>query len=309
MAYHFERDDASIRDGVRRIAIEQIDKAISEVDSRSIDVQETAHQVRKRCKKLRGLIRLVRPVFANYKAENASFRDAAKSLAFIRDTQAQKDAYDAVVGSYHEEIDRRAFAPIRRHFTLQQKDRGQRQDIERTLAAFRDAMVSARRRARTWHLSGDEFDGIAQGLRKTYKRAQRAMWQVEEGSSSDAIHEWRKRVKDHWYHARLLSQAWPGPMKAHRNAAETLSNLLGTHHDLSVFEQTLSSDPQRFGESEKVEVFICLIARRQAELEDEALAAGARLLAEPPPALAQRWETYWSIWREEGAFRTEARAA
>jgi hypothetical protein len=65
MSYHLKRSDGPVQDGVRRIAVDQIDAAIAELDDKALDVHETVHQIRKRCKKLRGLIRLVRPAFAD----------------------------------------------------------------------------------------------------------------------------------------------------------------------------------------------------------------------------------------------------
>ena len=64
--------DESVEEAVQRIVREQIDKAIDEINDRELDRHETVHQVRKRCKKIRGLIRLVRPQLEDtYDRENA----------------------------------------------------------------------------------------------------------------------------------------------------------------------------------------------------------------------------------------------
>jgi inorganic triphosphatase YgiF len=60
------RRKKTVQKSVRRIALEQIDKAIREVLDDNVNRHEAVHQVRKRCKKLRGLIRLVRPSFQDY---------------------------------------------------------------------------------------------------------------------------------------------------------------------------------------------------------------------------------------------------
>jgi heme oxygenase len=52
-----------------------------------------------------------------------------------------------------------------------------------------------------------------------------------------------------------------------------------------------------------------LIRRRQAELEVEAIALGARLLAEPDDALVQRWRALWDIWQNETPAEEKALAA
>jgi hypothetical protein len=42
-------------------------------------------------------------------------------------------------------------------------------------------------------------------------------------------------------------------------------------------------------------------AKRQADLWHEADALGARLFAEKPAALADRWVALWQVWRGSGA--------
>lgn len=43
----------SAGDGIRRMAREQIDRALEEISDSSLDRHDTVHQVRKRCKKIR----------------------------------------------------------------------------------------------------------------------------------------------------------------------------------------------------------------------------------------------------------------
>ncbi len=80
MAYRFEQGAGSVEANLRKIAASQINRAIAEIDDPDLEPHKTVHQVRKRCKKLRGLVRLVRDAFDAYKVENVSFRDAAAQL-------------------------------------------------------------------------------------------------------------------------------------------------------------------------------------------------------------------------------------
>ena len=54
MAYTFELGK-SVQENVRHIAETQVDKAISEIDHSDLSTSATVHQIRKRCKKVRGL--------------------------------------------------------------------------------------------------------------------------------------------------------------------------------------------------------------------------------------------------------------
>jgi hypothetical protein len=148
MPYRFKRSDGSVEQVVRRIATEHTECAIEEIDGREIGIDETVHQLRKRCKKVRGLIRLVRPAF-DYGDENDRFRDVAKSLSGLRDARTAIKTYDAVVEHFDEQIERRAFALIRRRLTLHYKEGHADTDVGQELARFRVILLPVSPRAST----------------------------------------------------------------------------------------------------------------------------------------------------------------
>jgi CHAD domain-containing protein len=306
MAYCFKSDFATVQDAVRGIAVELIDEAIESAGGKSHDKHETVHTLRKSCKKLRGLIRIVRPVFDDYPTENASFRDAGRDFSFLRDGRVLIETYDGLLETYKGQIDRPRFAPIRRRLTLLQKEVAERGDIGDMFEEFRRTMTRARNRARRWRIAGDDFEALGPGVRKSYKGAQRAMREAFQEPTAEAIHEWRKRVKDHWYHTRLLCSIWSRPMKAHCEVADRLGDMLGTHHDLDVFRHRLLADD--LGDTAEVDVLLGLVRRRHKALEQEAFSIGARLLAESAANLTRRWQSYWNAWRAD-AMREPALAA
>jgi CHAD domain-containing protein len=296
MAYHFDKSLDTVQGGVRDIATELIDGAIAATKRRQ-DPQRTVHNLRKTCKKLRGLIRLVRPVFADYHAENTAFREAGRGLAHLRDAAVLIQTYDSLLEAYDDQVDRAQFAPIRRHLTLQQKQAAGRADVARKLKEFRERMTAARDRASQWRLSEDGFDAIEPGVAKSYKAARRAMAAASKETTAEAVHDWRKRVKDHWYHAHLLTPIWPKQMRTSRIVAKDLSELLGQHHDLEVFSAHLAEHAH--ADAASVEVLTGLARQRQQAIADEAFLMGARLLAEPTSHMTARWKSYWHTWRSD----------
>jgi len=309
VAYRFKLSDGSVAMGLQRIAVSHIDKAIAEIDDGKLDTHETIHQVRKRCKKLRGLIRLVRPVFSGYLAENRNFRNAANELSDLRDSQAVIETYDVLVDIYADQIDNSAFSSIRCRLARHRRAARQDSDLGCKLSDFRGTMVDSRRRAKDWTINGEGFDALAGGLAKTYKRARKAMRRAERDPTAAKLHEWRKRIKYHWYHARLLREMWPEVISAHRDAADELAERLGDHHDLAVLRDTLLEEPAAFGVPADLEAFVGLIERRQAAFQAEAFAIGRKLLAEKRSALLRRWGVYWTVWESENKAREKALAA
>lgn len=309
MSYHLTRNDGSVEKGLRRIALDQIDAAIAEVDDGDLDAHATVHQARKRCKKLRGLVRLVRPSFKDYAAENAAFRDAADELGDIRDSEAAVETYDKLLRCYGDQIDPSAFASIRDRLAARRRKAGRGGRVDERLSGFRATMVVARRRAEAWTIEDDGFAAVSGGLGKTYKRARKAMRRACDDPTAAKLHAWRKRVKYHWYHARLMREIWPEVVGAHRDAADALGELLGEHHDLAVLEATVREAPRAFGRPTDLDVFAGLIGRRRGVLAAEAFSLGPRLLAEKPGALLRRWDAYWRAWRSQETARERAAAA
>ncbi|APH73095.1 CHAD domain-containing protein [Aquibium oceanicum] len=297
MAYRFKQGDKTVQKGVRRIARRELEKAVADIDDSSMGVSETVHQLRKRCKKLRGLVRLVRPGFSGYAEENAAFREAARTLSDVRDAKVTTRTYDALMKAFTGEVDRTAMAPVRAALTARLKDARDDHALGARLDLFRQNMIAAQQRARDWTIDDKGFEALGSGLAKTFRRAREAMEEARGDPTPQKMHEWRKRVKYHWYHARLLQPAFCETMAAHRKAAKRLECLLGDHHDLAVFVETLET--YEISDGERRGTVLALAARRQRAIEADAFPLGARLFAESADELVTRWGRWWNIWRDE----------
>ena len=297
MGYRLRRREA-VDAGVARIAREQIDKALEEIGEASLDRHETVHQVRKRCKKLRGLARLVRPSLGGrFRKINTTFRDAARELSLIRDAQSSIESFDKLVGEFEDPLEPDAFASIRQWLAeeLEQASAGE-SDLDARLARFANILRDARSRVDRWELTAAEFDAVCDGLAKTYGRGRDAMNPAYDRRTAEAFHEWRKRVKYHWYHLRLLQPIWSPVLKRQRQEADRLGDLLGDEHDLAVLRGRIVEESGRW-EPFNVEAFLGLLDRRRLELHSLAWPLGQRLYAEKPSALVRRFGCYWDAWR------------
>ncbi|MEQ8767325.1 MAG: CHAD domain-containing protein [Planctomycetota bacterium] len=282
--------------GVRRIAAEQLERALGELDSRDLESDEIVHQVRKRCKKIRGLLRLVRVAMGEqYRVENTAFRDEARKLSPIRDAQALTSTYDTLMERFDEQVDRSTFGPFRAAMTRRQKELSDRlADPAILLKEFREAMVCAKERVGSWRVAEGGFDVVGDGLERTYSRGRQAMKKARDSRVDEDWHEWRKRVKYHWYHTRVLEGVWPRVLDRWSSEIKRLSDLLGDDHDLAVLENELVDGClSEVGTPRDRQVFAALGANRRADLQSEAVSLGAILYAESPGALRKRWKRWW----------------
>jgi len=181
--------------------------------------------------------------------------------------------------------------------------------MSQRLAEVREELRHARTRIPGWRIQAQGFEAVEGGLVKTYRRARKAMRQAYAEERSECFHEWRKRVKYHWHHARLLRNISPRLMKPHRKMADELGQILGQEHDLTVLKQQIAESLHGFGTREQRELADRLIARRQEQLRTGAKWLGQRLLAEKSRRLAIRWRTYWQTWQSESNQPEEDRSA
>ncbi len=295
MAYSLKpTKNTDLTTGVKRIAVSQISNAINEIDDDDLPRAEKVHQLRKRCKKVRGLVRLVRPGFSAYDDENAFFRDLAKRFSEIRDRTAFIEMINALESRFTDHLYAPVLGEARRQLKSRRADLSD-EEVATYLSDARDELVAARRRVSDWEVDDDEADVLGDGMAKTYKRARKAMAAAAEARTPDSLHEWRKRVKYHMYHARLLKRVWPAMMEPWISEAKTLSDHLGDHHDDAVFLDKML--PKLAAPEKASDILRGLLISDMQRHEEAAFARGQFLLAEKPDAIAARFARYWTAAR------------
>jgi CHAD domain-containing protein len=301
MAYRFTLKQ-TVAQNARRIALAEVESALALCGNEGGDREEIVHDVRKKCKRLRGLMRLLRgPLEADgkYTPDNAFFRDAARELGSVRDSAVMIETYDKVLVRFSGDVDRRRFAPIRRSLTLNARAMQTRDDLASRLAVFRDRMVEGRERVEDWHIDGDGFDALRDGFARTYRRGRKCMQAAYAHPSEEHFHEWRKYAKYHWYHTRLLEPVWKSEMRARRKAAKQLGEVLGDHHDIAMLKTHLA------GRNGRVHDFNELMDRRAVELAASARILGERLYAAKSKAIASEIGGWWQARVDELAVKAD----
>ena len=291
MSYRFSKG-AGLSEQVRRVAIEEIESAIDEITRREPDVYEAVHEARKHFKKTRSLIRLVRDSSPRYfRTQNHVLRDLGRNLSSTRDAQAMLECWESLRLRY-----RRAFGKGRldrfRHQLIDHRDEiaANETALNETIEKVVSTLQDARDRVEDWSFEREDFGLIQGGFTRCYRRGRQSMKSAVQAKSGEAFHSWRKRVKDHWYHIRLLEEAWPGPMQARNQEMATLSDLLGDYHDLVVFEEWLAGP--RGSDALRREL-TAIVARRRATLSVKSFDLGGRIYAELSRAFATRIRNGW----------------
>lgn len=279
---------------LRRCAREQLEDAIEQLERRrAADPVVAVHEARKSLKKTRAVLRLAQPELdkRSYRRENRSLRDAGRAVSAVRDGDVMVETLDGLRRRYAGQVPAKSFTSVRDSLATQA--RVGRDFDEAVFAQLVDELKDALRRVEDWPLDRADWATVRRGTIRSYRRAQKAGAVAAAEPTAEHLHEWRKRVKDLWYHERLLEEAWPTVMSAQAEEAHALSDALGDDHDLTVLAQHLTdADSPLAGTSIGRDEVLELSARRRAELVESATRRGRRLFAERPKAYGRRLKRY-----------------
>lgn len=306
MAYRLKRHE-SVNDAVIRIAAEQMRRGMAEIDDVSLERHEAVHQVRKRCKKIRGLLRMVRPALGEtYGHENDGFRNAARQLSEVRDAQTLIETFDSLCSNFGDALHPDFAAEVRTRLLCRRSEVLESEtNLHSPLRSVRRVLAEAFDRSKDWKLDEKGFAAVAGGVSKTYRSGRKAMTEAYAAPTTESFHEWRKHAKYFWYQQRLLRPLWPAVFNARCETGSTLADLLGDDHDLAVLGETLLQEPEElrepevFGKGDAMDVLLGLIQHRRLALQQQARPLGERLFAEKPKALMARLKRYYSAWQRE----------
>jgi CHAD domain-containing protein len=293
----------SLRKNIRRIARKQMDDALEEMSTKR-PRDEAVHEARKAFKKIRALLRLVRPEIGErrYREANTHFRDAARPLTEVRDAKILIETLDNLIKHFREHVDGRSFAEVKKALEANLQAVRKRVLVEQNaLTVAAEAVRQGRKRIKSWTDVRDKWSAIGGGLIHVYRRSARAFRDAAADPTTQKLHEWRKQVKYLYYQLELLRPLWPERMEELAKEADRMGELLGEDHDLAVLRQTLTCDRGRFAEQGDTEVLLALIDRRRAELEQEAMTLGERFFQDTPREFGRRLKAYWKTWRAQSA--------
>jgi CHAD domain-containing protein len=291
MTYRFKLQEP-IAQGVRRIGLEQIDVAAAKLASKD-DIPTAIHDARRCLKRLRALLRLIRPGLTDavYRREaerlvgTGQLLSGARDLFVMQQTLAKlEERFGAMPNGAAERL---------RKLLAQGHALGRRSGPDARRQALQ-RLDQARRLFTGKAADGIELEHVVEGLEAVYRKARKAFRHAYREPSDETFHAWRKKVQLHWRHMSLLSRGWPEALSARAGEAKELSRLLGEDHDYSVL-LAFAGEP---GASRLEPGDLAALADRcracQADLRAQAKPRGERLFAERTDDLKERVTLYWT---------------
>lgn len=300
MPYRLKASE-SVPEGVRRVVLEEIESA-TDLLGRSSKTKrdEAVHEARKSIKKIRGVLRLMRPELGKtYTEENNRFREVGRQLSQLRDAAAQIEMFDQLAEKFAGKIEQGSLADVRAGLVRHKREIEQRLDVAKVVERASATLHSARARVGKWGLSRDGFGALAPGLEQTVRRGRNALRAARKTQDPVAYHDFRKRVKDHWYHVRLLESVWTEIMQAHEASLKELETWLGDDHNLVVLSEMLNEKPEEYGGKNTVQLFLAVTGLHQKELRENSISLGERVYSEKPKRFVESIALLWKAWQAQ----------
>lgn len=293
MAYRFKLAEP-IQQGFQRIGLEQIERAERQL-SGAEEQGASIHETRKCLKRLRALLRLVRPGLTEkqFARANAHFRDIGALLSEARDNQVLLVTVARLEAEGAE-------APLLGLKNIIQA--GRPTSLRGTDPGLAAAALARLKEARDYFcalsLEPPRFSVLSDGMERSYRHGRRMLKSAYSKGDDASFHELRKRVQQHWRHMQLLENAWPELIGARIAGARELSQILGDDQDLSVLKAFLKRVPRTQIGPLEARTILGAIAQRQKELRALAAPRARRLFGERPEDIGRHLGVLWSSARK-----------
>lgn len=251
------------------------------------DLERSVHEMRRMCKELRALWRILRPVVGEeiYGRENARLRDAARAMAGARDAAVMLDTLEDMKkcrrGRRGREDWRAVCATFKHHVAETFGEALAPATVESLTPALAGAIEAfSATHAALGGLPPELELAWQPGVREVYRLGRKRMRQAYAGGADADFHNWRKSAKYLFFQLRLLErmkQARPGRrMKDFKK----LEKVLGRDHDLAVLRDRIAR--LAMANQSASERVLDDIARNSARMRKLARKPGEQLFDDKP---------------------------
>jgi CHAD domain-containing protein len=289
MSWRFEPGE-NLNDAFHRVAGEEIAAACAALQSVDANRDKAIHEARQSFKRLRALLRLAKPGLEDgFDREFRCFRDCGRALSSSREAAVMAETFDRIIADQDRGLDWQEAALLR---SALPEVGAAGPDISMDVARVLHALDAARPRlaALAWP---ETTRDLVRAFRKSQQRLRKSWKKARRDSSSEALHTWRKRIKDQAAQLRLLRQVLPQPLRERRDAQKAIAAELGEDHDLWVLSEHLANDRAPPGTGFTRDRICEIISEKRSALRANALEEGKKFSAKKPRSFARKIGAAW----------------
>jgi CHAD domain-containing protein len=291
LGYSFERHE-TVAVGVGRIIGELTWTTTQELYPSHPRHQDWVHNTRTRYKRIRSLLRLMRDSLGDdvYRAEMDRIREATGLLSRLRDAEVLVQTADLLAEHIAEDD---SLAQLRQWLGERYRQISHIEtNIQQLLLTTAREMDELILRSANWQLPED-YDEPLREFTRSYNRGLQQMGVAFEQPGDEAFHDWRKRVKGHYYQCCLFDMAWSPTMSLRSEEIKSLSDLLGEDHDIAVLREVLAAET---GAPEMSQQLDRQVHDHQQGLRDRSKTLAESVYQHEPDALADELRRSIERW-------------
>lgn len=292
MAYSL-RPRRAVADEIKRVADKQFALALAHLRRvGTAPADEAVHVARRHLKKVRALLRLVRPVVpGEHGATERRLRAAIRRLAPVADGRSVIQTLERLKPEVHDPAASAAIDAGREALLLRAQRVDRTAEVGRTVPKVHRLVSLERTRIDAWTLPAYGYASIAPGLGRTARRARRAMARAIATPTSRHYLAWRRWTKMLGLQVRLIERRCGHALDADRRHLEALDACLGEYHNVTLLHRILKEEcvVWRADTTRLVKALrrYQIVLRRRAEI------LGPRALGEPARAFLARARRGW----------------
>ena len=283
------RRQESLGQGLLRAVEVLIDSVTAHSEESGYD-EEALHRFRTTIKRLRALLRLIRPAVESvfFDRENERLRTAARLLSGTRDSEVARDTVKALPVSHQST--REAMNAVLPGLE-KRVERAKAQ--EPNVTEVKRRLEQTRRSFRQLKFRRTDQEIIEPGIRKVYQQGRRRMKAAIRTGQDSAYHRWRIRAKNLYYELQFLEPVWPKPLHRMVSRLSKLQDRLGLDHDLTVLRAELTKTPDAFGGKAAVRRIVSCLDHQSHKMRRAAEPLGCRIWRQKPLRFSCRLRQHW----------------
>ena len=294
---------------LKRICLDQFQFTLNELTAGN-DLNRAVHELRKSNKRVRALLRMVRPVIGEkiYRAENSALADASRLVAPARDGAVMVDAIVRLRARYGHLLAQGIWEGTENR--LRQRHERMMNRIlsdEELIQSVTKALYRARSRYAAWPVDAseprmgprplpDSYRSVGPGVGDTYDTGRKAMRSAFANPRPENFHEWRKQVKYLRHQMEVVTPLWPEVIGGVASSLAQLGDVLGDDHDQAELVRIVATLPELAPNPDERHLLVALSNERRRELQAAARVMGGRIYAETGDQFTNRLKAYWSAW-------------
>jgi CHAD domain-containing protein len=247
-------------------------------------------------------VRLAKPPLgADFAGENRRWRDAGRLLSGSRDITVLLQCFDTLAAESGTGLPARTVRRLRSRIAATGAKNGANdveEKLRQVLVLLDDAEASVAEL--DWPNSKR---ALLHGFHRGQKRLRRDWKEACKDARPDALHCWRKRVKDQSAQLRLFRRVAPPAFRARIVDEKETAELLGDEHDLWLLSERLRADPMPSDLAGIRDILLDEIERRRSALRGRAFKQGESFSSQKAKAFADVIGSAWDKALERHAKR------